>query len=74
MIKIFPRMELKSCEDCPYCIEQYESCHADFLRCHNENSDVYSIATTWHVAKMHKIGKLIPFPDKCPLKTKRRTK
>lgn len=68
--KIFPRMELKSCLDCPFCTEEYESCKPDFFKCNNPISDVYNIATVFRVNRYKETGKLIPFPIGCPLRNK----
>lgn len=70
MIKIFPRMELKSCEDCPCCTEEYESCKPDFKKCNHPESYVYSICTVYHLERVKERNELVPFPDRCPLRTK----
>ena len=82
MIKVFPRMELKGCLQCPYFSEEYESCKPDWFQCNHPKTEIYNgkIMDEWDWSGHSNTRRLnlktdnIPFPEKCPLKTKRRTK
>jgi len=77
--KIFPRMELLGCGQCPYFSEEYEDCRPDWFKCNHPDNEIYDS----HIMDVYDWkGKLnrrrlnlkyeyIPFPEGCPLKDKR---
>lgn len=80
MTKVFPRMELEGCDQCPYFSNEYEDCKPDWFKCNHPNTKIYNskIMDEWdwsgktNKKTLNKTLKNIPFPKKCPLKNKRK--